>query len=271
DLILPEPDVDVEPRERSIDFDDAQLRTPFASSSGLPPLGRPRETPMTPHPALDGLPLMELETPEAPPPAATPRATTPVDESALPSGLDLIEDAADHDLSTPLFNDTIVSRPSTEIEIVSTPAVGHSSTVFAARSVDALQSAVEREPENWGLRRELAEAMLEAGQRADGIRQLETAMTGAERSGDLEFATTLAEEIARLEPEAIKHHQKRVEYAFRTNNRARLIEAYLALADALLRADQGDKARTVYQRVLDLAPDEVRARTALDALTVPTP
>ena len=69
----------------------------------------------------------------------------------------------------------------------------------------------------------------------------------------------------------MKHHQKRVEYAFRTNDRPRLIEAYLALGDALLRADQADKARTVYQRVLDLAPDEMRAKGALAAIVAPEP
>jgi TolA-binding protein len=74
-----------------------------------------------------------------------------------------------------------------------------------------------------------------------------------------------------LEPEVVRHHQKRVEFAFRTNDRGRLIEAYLALGDALVLAEEGDKARTVYQRVLDLAPDDARARAALDTIIVPEP
>ncbi len=97
-----------------------------------------------------------------------------------------------------------------------------------------------------------------------GIRELERAMTGAERAGELDLASSLAEEIARLEPEVVRHHQKRVEYAFRTNDRGRLIEAYLALADALLRSDQADKARAIYQRVLDLAPDDTARPAALE-------
>jgi tetratricopeptide (TPR) repeat protein len=92
-------------------------------------------------------------------------------------------------------------------------------------------------------------------------------MNGAERFGDLDLASSLAEEIARLEPEEVRHHQKRVEYAFRTNDRSRLIEAYVALADSLLKAEQSDKARTVYQRVLDLAPDDMRARSAIDTIS----
>jgi tetratricopeptide (TPR) repeat protein len=97
------------------------------------------------------------------------------------------------------------------------------------------------------------------------------AMVGAERSRDLELASSLAEEIARLEPDSVKHHQKRVEFAFLTNDRTRLIEAYVALADTLLRADQADKARVVYQRVLDLAPDDIRATAGLESIPAIVP
>ena len=128
--------------------------------------------------------------------------------------------------------------------------------------MEILKAAVEGEPEDWSLHRELAEAMLEAGNRAGGIAELEAAMTGAEQATDLALASSLADELARLEPEAVRHHQKRVEFAFRRNDRGRLIEAYLSLGDALVRAEQGDKARTVYQHVLDLAPDDVRATAA---------
>ncbi len=152
--------------------------------------------------------------------------------------------------------------------VVPTPSFAHRSTTVALHAVEALRGEVAANPEKWGLRRQLAEAMFEAGDRAGGIRELETAMAGAERSGDLDFASSLAEEIARLEPEVVKHHQKRVEYAFRTNDRPRLIEAYVSLADALLRSDQVDKSRIIYQRVLDLAPDEPRARAALDTIAV---
>jgi tetratricopeptide (TPR) repeat protein len=113
--------------------------------------------------------------------------------------------------------------------------------------------------------------MLEAGDRAGGIKELEAAMSGAERAGNLDLASALAEEIARLEPEAVRHQQKRVEYAFRTNDRIRLIDAYLALADVLLRSEQVDKARSIYQRVLDLAPNEPRAQVALDTIAVSPP
>ena len=145
------------------------------------------------------------------------------------------------------------------------------STQYAERSVEILQGGVDAEPENWGLRRQLAEAMFESGDREGGIRELEAAMVGAERSGDLDLASAIAEEIARLDPETVRYHQKRVEYAFRTNDKLRLIEAYLALAGALLGTEQAEKARAVYQRVLDLAPNDIRAQAALESLALMEP
>src|SRR5262249_55204033 len=56
-----------------------------------------------------------------------------------------------------------------------------------------------------------------------------------------------------------------VEYAFRMGDRPRLIDAYVELADALFRSGQAEKSKAVYQRVLDLAPDDIRAQAALSA------
>src|SRR5262245_13854915 len=140
------------------------------------------------------------------------------------------------------------------------------STVFAAKAMNILQAAVAGSPEDWSLRRELAEAMLEAGDRAGGIHELEVAMSGAENSDDLELAMALAEELGKLEPLVVKHHQKRVEYAFRRNDKPRLVEAYLTLGDALVQNEHTEKARAVYQRVLELAPDNLQAQAAMDML-----
>ena len=139
-------------------------------------------------------------------------------------------------------------------------AVSHSAL---ARSVDTLKEQVQSEPSNWQLRRQLAEALLDAGERDAGIQVLEAAMVGLERSQDLEGARSVADEIIRLIPNSVRHHQKRVEYAFRTSDRSRLPQAYLELADALFRSGQADKARAVYSRVLELSPDDPRAQAAL--------
>jgi tetratricopeptide (TPR) repeat protein len=259
---------------QSIDFDVSSLTTPPAPSQAAAAAAAP--TPRTPPVAIDGLPLMDLDVPAPPPPA--PRSPTPTLEELSATGeFELIDEPATEPLparsagvSTPIdLNAESLMLDDGETITVPTPSVARRSTMVAVHSMEILRASVEGDPDNWALRRELAEAMLDAGERSAGIRELESAMAGADRSGDLDLASALAEEVARLEPEQVRHHQKRVEYAFRTNDRGRLIEAYLALADALLRSEQTDKARTVYQRVVDLAPDERRARSALDALVTP--
>ena len=143
------------------------------------------------------------------------------------------------------------------------------STTVTAKSVDILQAALEDNPEDWATHRQLAEALLDGGDRENGIRELETAMLGYERSGDLSAAMSVADEIVRIDPSSVKHHQKRVEYSYRTNDRAQLVESYLSLADALFRSGQVDKSRTIYQRVLELSPDDIRAQAALSTMPEP--
>jgi tetratricopeptide (TPR) repeat protein len=82
----------------------------------------------------------------------------------------------------------------------------------------------------------------------------------------LEDAYALNEEILRAERNSIRHQQKRVELSYRQGDRARLVDAYNELADALLRSNDADKAVAVYQRVLEHDPTNARARAALDTL-----
>lgn len=259
DFIVPPSTPRRSPSITPIDFDSDQLvPTPIAPRPQSP-------TPLNRSP-LDGLPLMDLDVPSQKTPAAPiTRDVSSLSEITGSQELELI-DVGGTDL-----NAESLTADDDELTGVPTPSVARRSTMVALQTVELLQASVSAEPENWRLRRELAEAMFEAGHRENGIRELEIAMSGAEHAGDLELASSLAEEIGRLEPDSVKHHQKRVEYAYRMNDRPRLIDAYLALGDALLRADQADKARTIYQRVLDLAPEEGRARAAIDTIVVPEP
>ncbi len=136
-------------------------------------------------------------------------------------------------------------------------------------SVNDLREQSVSDADNWTLRRQLAEALLEDGDRAAGLQELEAVMLGLEHARDLEGARSVADEIIRLDPNSVRHHQKRVEYAFRAADKPRLAEMYLELADALFRAGHADKARAVYQRVLELAPDDLRAQAALSTFGPP--
>jgi tetratricopeptide (TPR) repeat protein len=217
------------------------------------------------------LPLLDLEVPE-------PRAT--LDEDAIRKSREIPELAIDENLDSILDE---ASAAGEEVEpIAGSEAVAEEamavvpppiertrrSTMIAAQSVEMLRAMVEGESDP-SLRRRLGEAMLDSGDREGGMKELEEAMLGFEQGGDLNSAASVADEIGRVAPESVRIHQKRVEYAFRINDKDRLCAAYLDLADSLRESGQDEKARTVYQRVLELQPDELRAQAALESLAPP--
>ena len=143
------------------------------------------------------------------------------------------------------------------------PPVRRSSALVAANSVMSLRIKLEDSADDPALRRQLGEALLEDGEREEGIRELELALAGFDKANDIDSASSVADEIVRVNPLSVRYHQKRVEYAFRANDKPRTAEAYLALADALFRDGQSDRARAVYERVLEILPDDARAKEAL--------
>jgi tetratricopeptide (TPR) repeat protein len=218
-------------------------------------------------PAAD-IPLLDFDLPM---PGEAMAAVTGTPNGAMEFGtLDLIEPAEQPEPADEAENEPEPeeARPQAQSDVVQPEedTAAHPSTVMAAHSVELLQAMADSDPDDHAVRRRLGEAMLDAGDRDGGLHELETAMIGSERAEDLDAAASLADEIVRLNPSSVRHHQKRVEYAFRLNERGRLIEAYLELADALFRAGQVEKSRAIYQRVLDLAPDDVRAQTALESI-----
>ena len=213
---------------------------------------------------IDDLPLMDLDLPQS------GEATAGITGGLARNSIEV--DSLELVIERPESHDSSTAETERDLEIIPTPPTARrQSTVIAAQDVDLLQALAEADPDDNLLRRRLAEAMLESGDRAGGLRELEAAMVGFERNDDLSAASKLADEIVLLNPGSVRHHQKRVEYAFRTNERGRLIEAYLQLADALFRAGQIEKSRAIYQRVIDLSPDDLRAQAALESFPVPEP
>ncbi len=239
------------------------------------------------------LDMPEMEVPSLPSesPVHPVESEPPTDEAGgaldliLPDGAEVPPSTRRSNINMPLLQESIeltspleLSEPVAEIpmaaddleDLARLSSSSHSRSVNV-KSVDVLQAVVDGDPDDWGARRELAEAMLEGGDRDAGVRELENAMMGYEKIGDLASAMSVADEIVRIDPSSVKHHQKRVEYAYRTNDRGQLVESYLSLADALFRTGQVDKSRTIYTRVLELSPDDLRAQAALGAMPEPTP
>lgn len=146
---------------------------------------------------------------------------------------------------------------------VPTPMRG---TISIGGAEGHLRRRLELDPENYGLQRQLGEALLDAGDRDGGLQELELAMAGFELRGDLDRAQEVVDEILGVFPGSVRHHQKRVEFAVRSRDKGRLTQSYLELADSLFRTGAGDKAVAVYARVLELDPGNERAEFALSTL-----
>ncbi|HWA59433.1 MAG TPA: tetratricopeptide repeat protein [Gemmatimonadales bacterium] len=136
-------------------------------------------------------------------------------------------------------------------------------------TITDLEDRVLEDPDDPEAHRALGEALLAAGEQLRGQEELELALAGYEGREDWIHAGDLINELIRLDPNGVRYHQKRVEIGFRSGDRGRLIDAYLALADALLRVGAMDKALAVYRRVSEHDPGNQRALAALDAFASP--
>src|SRR5216117_3799429 len=133
-------------------------------------------------------------------------------------------------------------------------------------TIEDLEGRVADDPDDPEGHKALGEALIEAGERERGIEELDLATTGFETRGNLRQAQDLVDEILRLDPNSVRHRQKHVEFAFKSGDKAKLIDAYLGLADTLLRGDLPDKARAVYKRVGEHDPSNERAQAELAML-----
>jgi tetratricopeptide (TPR) repeat protein len=138
-------------------------------------------------------------------------------------------------------------------------------------TVAELQDAILDNPDDPALHRRLAEALAGGGEDERALEELELALDGYERGGDYAAAAAVADRLVAIAPDVIRHHQKRVELAFRGGEREPLLDAYLALGDALARAGAGDKAAAVYTRVQEHDPGNERAAAALATLASTPP
>ena len=141
----------------------------------------------------------------------------------------------------------------------------------SAPTIEELETRVADDPDDAEAHQALGEALIEAGERDRGIEELDIATGGFESVGNLEHAQGLVDEILRLDPNSVRHRQKQVEFAFKSGDKMQLIGAYLELADTLLRGDLADKARAVYERVVEHDPKNERARAALAMLAPAEP
>ncbi len=132
-----------------------------------------------------------------------------------------------------------------------------------------LEDRILDDPDNPALHRALADILVGENDPARAVEEYVLALGAYEAAGSWESAMDVVDALLRLEPDAIKYQQKRVELAYRSGDRSRLLGAYLDLADALVRAGAADKALAVYGRILEHDPGNARARDAMAWLEPP--
>src|SRR5690242_10133475 len=255
-----------------------------------PPPAPPRVSPVVPKrpgasPPRAEPPKVKPVVPKRPPePPAHPARKTVVEVPPLElePDFDTAEAATGHEVDDqPLAIEETPTTPSGRrsaaidlgLDGVVNPAVDSGSLVFgnieatpAKPPIEELEARVADDPDDPEAHQALGEALIEAGERDRGVEELDHATTGFENRGNLPQAQDLVNEILRLDPNSVRHRQKQVEFAFKSGDKARLIEAYLELADTLLRGDLPDKARAVYKRVAEHEPGNARAAAALSML-----
>ncbi len=182
------------------------------------------------------------------------------------SGLELASEAPDIDLSAELsasLEDTVAAVPE-PVE----PSAADLDLLESAAGNDLaeLEHAVADRPEDPGVHRALAEELLRLGESERARQELEIAANAYETGEEWEPASEVVGLLVTLAPDDIRNHQKLVEFAYRSGSKSRLLEAYLALADALVDLGEPAKAEAVYHRVVDHEPENERARNALRLL-----
>jgi tetratricopeptide (TPR) repeat protein len=268
----------------------------------LKPLGRPAGTPAAPEPPR--VKPVIPKRPTAPTASSAPTATrgpgkrktvvevppleleTDFETATTDAGHDVddeplaIDDAPRHPSFIQTEDDTSIStggRKSGFIDLgideISSSGDQAGSLVFsnieetpAAPEIEELESRVADNPDDPEAHQSLGEALVEQGDRERGIEELDLATSGFENGGNLAQARDLVDEVLRLDPNSVRHRQKAVEFAFKAGDKSKLIDAYLELADALLRSDLPEKARAVYARVAEHDPKNDRAKAALAML-----
>lgn len=133
-------------------------------------------------------------------------------------------------------------------------------------TIEELEDRILDDPDAAAPHRELADLVAESDP-ARAVEEYTIALAAYEGVAEWVAALDSVDALLRLEPDAIKYQQKRVELAYRSGDRRRLVEAYAELADSLVRAGAADKAVAVYGRVLEHDPANARAREATARLT----
>ena len=172
-------------------------------------------------------------------------------------GLSLDVEAADEEEeeAVAVTDLPLLSFDDDEEEAVEAPAEERPEIEVGLEGLD--DGSVAEEPVEAAVEESVAEAKAE-----DAVSDHEALAS----AGDFLEAIEALSAVVGAEPDDQNHHQRMVEYAFRSNDSGALAEAYLGLAECLQRAGQETRAKAVFEQALSTDPTNERAKAALGQL-----
>jgi tetratricopeptide (TPR) repeat protein len=189
-----------------------------------------------------------------------------LDDGLLDTGDEPLVSLSDEPVPQPAADEAM------DLDLVEADATGELPLIEVGSpgpEVAELEGRVLDDPENPALHQALGNALLGTTDAARGLEELELALEAHERREEWPEAAGVADRLVGVAPDVIRYHQKRVELAYRTGDRAPLLRAYLSLGDTLARAGATDKALAVYNRVREHDPGNTHALAALAGLAEP--
>ena len=125
---------------------------------------------------------------------------------------------------------------------------------------------LEADDKNFGPAQKVVEALLESGQGDRATAILERTRVPMIDAGEHEVVGRLLNELAARLPGRIEPLEWLVDTYGRTSDSFRLPDALAHLGDALAAANQLDRAKTVFEQLVDREPDSDSARRKLDGV-----
>jgi pilus assembly protein FimV len=134
------------------------------------------------------------------------------------------------------------------------------------QAIDLALRVFEADPKNYGPTQKVTEALLESGQGEKALRILDGARIPMIDAGEHETIGRLLNDLAARLPGRIEPLEWLVDMYGRTSDSFRLPDALAQLGDALVAAKQYDRAKTVFEKLVDREPESDSAKRKLNDL-----
>ena len=124
----------------------------------------------------------------------------------------------------------------------------------------------EADEKNFGLTQKVAEALLQSGQSAQAMAIIERTRIPMLDAGEHEAVSKLLNDLVERMPGRVEPHEWLVDSYGRTSDSFRLPDALAQLGDALVANGQMDRAKEVFQQLVEREPESDSAKRKLNDL-----